>query len=201
MPRHFDPDEQQRVRAALIQGGRDRFTRHGLAKVTVGELAEAAGIGKGTFYLFFDSKEALFFAVQEEEEALFKRHFEEVLANLDGGGEVLLERFFALQLELLERHPFLHHLVDPGTMRTLQRKVPPEVLAAHQDRDRQWIEGLVNRWKSAGLLPPELDPELVYALSGSSFLLSTQRELVGPRWPDVAATLARALARELSGAR
>lgn len=60
MPRAFTEAEKQTIRARLLRAGRELFSHYGLRKTTVEELARAAGIAKGTFYLFFPSKEALY---------------------------------------------------------------------------------------------------------------------------------------------
>jgi len=56
----FTKEARQVIRQSLLQQGRKLFLRYGLRKTNVGELARAAGIAKGTFYHFFDSKEELF---------------------------------------------------------------------------------------------------------------------------------------------
>ena len=60
MPRAFTDAERERIRERLLAVGRELFARYGLRKTTVEELARASGIAKGTFYLFFPSKEALY---------------------------------------------------------------------------------------------------------------------------------------------
>jgi len=60
MPRAFTDVERERIRERLLAAGRELFSRYGLRKTTVEELARASGIAKGTFYLFFPSKEALY---------------------------------------------------------------------------------------------------------------------------------------------
>jgi len=60
MPRAFTGAERAMIRERLLAAGRELFARYGLRKTTVEELARAAGIAKGTFYLFFPSKEALY---------------------------------------------------------------------------------------------------------------------------------------------
>jgi AcrR family transcriptional regulator len=52
-----DPTE-----AALIDVAVAEFAARPFDQVTVGDLCAAAGVGKGTFYRYFDSKEAAFFA-------------------------------------------------------------------------------------------------------------------------------------------
>lgn len=48
------------IRERLLSAGRELFSRYGLRKTTVEDITRAAGIAKGTFYLFFPSKEALY---------------------------------------------------------------------------------------------------------------------------------------------
>ncbi len=48
--------------ARLLQAAREAFARHGYDGVSVGEICDAAGIAKGSFYRYFDSKEAIFVA-------------------------------------------------------------------------------------------------------------------------------------------
>ncbi len=45
------------IRARVIAEGIRLFSRHGIAKVTVEQVAEAADIGKGTIYNYFQTKE------------------------------------------------------------------------------------------------------------------------------------------------
>jgi AcrR family transcriptional regulator len=64
----FSEQERERIRQRLLVRGRESFSRQGLRKTSVADLTKAAGIALGSFYLFFQSKEDLFFAVLEEEE-------------------------------------------------------------------------------------------------------------------------------------
>ncbi len=60
MPRAFTETEKEKIRGSLIESGRECFARYGLSKTTVEDLVKPAGIAKASFYLFFDSKEALY---------------------------------------------------------------------------------------------------------------------------------------------
>jgi AcrR family transcriptional regulator len=50
-------------RDALLQAATEVFSRYGFKKASIDDIARRAGIGKGTVYLHFDSKEALFATV------------------------------------------------------------------------------------------------------------------------------------------
>lgn len=67
MPRKFTGGEREQVRGKILAAGRERFARYGAGKTTMEEVARAAGIGKGTLYLFFPSKEDLLFELIRRE--------------------------------------------------------------------------------------------------------------------------------------
>jgi AcrR family transcriptional regulator len=67
VPRAFNDDEIGRIRAALLRSGRASFLERGLKGTTIDHLVMSAGIGKGSFYQFFKSKEDLFLELFSEE--------------------------------------------------------------------------------------------------------------------------------------
>ena len=60
MPRAFTATEKETIRDKLMETGRACFLRYGLKKTTIDDLVKPAGIAKASFYLFFDTKEALY---------------------------------------------------------------------------------------------------------------------------------------------
>ena len=67
MPRAFNDDEIGRIRASLLKSGRASFLERGLRGTTIDHLIRSAGIGKGSFYQFFKSKEDLFLELFSQE--------------------------------------------------------------------------------------------------------------------------------------
>lgn len=49
----------RRTRSALLLAGRELFEEHGFSTVGIDAVAQRAGVSHGTFYTWFDSKEAL----------------------------------------------------------------------------------------------------------------------------------------------
>jgi AcrR family transcriptional regulator len=47
------------TRQSILEAARSRFLHYGFKKTTIDEIAVDAGVGKGTVYLYFDSKEDL----------------------------------------------------------------------------------------------------------------------------------------------
>jgi len=54
-------------RRQIMEGARAMFLAQGFDGASMGEIARQAGVSKGTLYVYFDSKEALFEAIVEEE--------------------------------------------------------------------------------------------------------------------------------------
>jgi len=50
------------VSARLVAAAREAFAQHGYAGVNVADICNATDVAKGTFYRYFDSKEAIFLA-------------------------------------------------------------------------------------------------------------------------------------------
>lgn len=65
MPRIASTD----VRPRILEAAKERLWHFGFKKTTIDEIAADAGVGKGTVYLHFDSKEAIALAIMGD----FKR--------------------------------------------------------------------------------------------------------------------------------
>ncbi len=68
MPKWFSEIEKETIRQKLIDQGYRQFSQFGFKKTNVDEIAKAAGISKGAFYRFYESKEMLFMEVIEQVE-------------------------------------------------------------------------------------------------------------------------------------
>ena len=60
MARSFTEREKQNIKKSLQEACKQSWTRYGYKKTSVDDLCKQVGISKGAFYLFFESKEALF---------------------------------------------------------------------------------------------------------------------------------------------
>lgn len=60
--------EHDSVKAArILDSARELVLEHGVRKVTIAEIAAAAGVGKGTVYLYWETKEDLFVGLAARE--------------------------------------------------------------------------------------------------------------------------------------
>lgn len=166
MPKGFTEYEKELIRKRLIEQGYKQFSAYGLKKTKVEELAEAAKISKGAFYLFYESKEALFMDVAELAE---QRYRQEILATMALPGPSPRARLLAVfkkALALLKKIPILQFFTS-SDYDLLFRRIPAEKLQEHLASDRMFFEELVTRCQNAGIpivARPEEISSLLYPL-------------------------------------
>ena len=86
------------------------FAKFGIKKTGVGDLTRAAGISQGSFYVFFDSKEELYFDILESEETKIA----ETLKSLLSAKEITkkgLRDFLGTYFELVNENVFISNLI------------------------------------------------------------------------------------------
>jgi AcrR family transcriptional regulator len=177
MPRAFNDHEKRTIHAQLLAAGRKHFDLYGLSKTRVEELAQAVGISKGAFYLFYESKEALFMEVVEAAERDFQQ---EVLAAVELPGPTPHARLYAVlhkAFTLWKTIPILR-IFTHADYAILARRVPPESFRAHLQSDRGFIETLITRCQAAGL-PLQVAPEELDGLLHTLFFASLHEDDFG----------------------
>ena len=98
MPTAFTVEEMERIRSALIQAGIRLSKELGLQKMSVEKLTAAVGIAKGSFYLFFGSKEDFILAVAEYTGAQTQKM---LLSRLNGRRQMSAHEFMEFFSEYL----------------------------------------------------------------------------------------------------
>ncbi len=166
MPKGFTEQEKDLIRKRLIEQGYKQFSAYGLKKTNIEELAAAAKISKGAFYLFYDSKEALFMDAVELAE---RRYRQEILAALDKPGPSPRARLYAIfkqSFTTLRSMPILK-FVTGSDFELLFRKLPAEKLKEHLASDQAFFVELVDHCRNAGIhiqVQPDEIGRLLYPL-------------------------------------
>jgi len=124
MPRPFTDAEKATIREKLMETGRACFLRFGLKKTTVEDLVKPAGIAKASFYLFFDSKEALFVELfMEEMPAMMERLLDASFRSTSGTREALVRLMRAIVREIEENEFARLLLDDPSELERLAQSL------------------------------------------------------------------------------
>ena len=179
-------------RSAIIRAALDEFFERGFAAARIDDIAKRAGLAKGTVYLYFASKEALFEAIID---ALARPNFTalETLVNEAPSFRAALEQFAA----------FAPTLVTATDMPKLMKVMVgdshsfPEIVADYRatvlDRMLGAVAGLIARGQASGELRAA-DPNLAARIMVAPVVVSALWQAVfgrtGDPQPDVQALVA-----------
>ncbi len=151
-------DETDRSRAKLLDAARDLFSRYGIQRTSMEEVAKRAGLSRITIYRKFDTKDALVEQVLIRE---FRTYFSQFLEDVRGADSVA-ERLvigFVSSLRSIGRDSIIGRLLD----------AEPEMVVGSIIGDgsevfdivREFVAGQLRREQAAGTIADTLDAELV----------------------------------------
>lgn len=155
MPKSYSEQEREYIRKRLKEEAASCLARYGVRRTTVDEIVRRVHIPKGTFYLFYPSKEVLLFEViQEQQETINHKLYQAIseMAGTEVSSKRLTDAIFAFY-KMAEEMPVLK-LIDTGEVELLARKLPPEVLQAHLQDDTDTIGEMLS------LLPVAKDMDI-----------------------------------------
>lgn len=179
------PDRPERADAAanrtLVLATAERlFAEHGVAAVTMADIAEAAGIGKGTLYRRYANKGELALALMDTQLSEFQNRMLAGFSAMQAAGEPYLAQlthYFTELVAFTERHmPLLCEVQHGGLL----------LDNAHPNLPHFWhamtVTGLLRAAQRAGEVSPQLDVDFTAELLLASLqadVLRFQREVRG----------------------
>ncbi|MGI5130017.1 TetR/AcrR family transcriptional regulator C-terminal ligand-binding domain-containing protein [Pseudonocardia sp. CA-107938] len=188
---HTGRSRNELARRAILDAAADLLASAELADVTIGRIADAAGVGRQTIYRWWPSKGAVL------AEAMAERADAAVDIRPTGDLVVDLERFITATFAAVD---------DPAVGRTLrsilgQAMVDPpaaELLADFTARRRAQLRALLHAARRTDEPGPAVDPDL---LADQIYGVLWYRLVVlrAPVDADLARRLHRALVRQLGG--
>lgn len=152
----------------IFAAAEEIFSEQGYLQASVSRITERAGVGQGTFYLYFASKLDLFEALVDDLNQRVRHAMTEGAARGTTRAQAEAEGFRAF-FAFTAEHPALYRVVREA------EQVAPGAMRRHYERIVEgYVEGLT-RAKVAGQIG-DVDPEVAaWALMGIG-------ELVGMRW-------------------
>lgn len=140
---HNEADEkQQQKRRRILLAATDLFVAHGYRKTSVDEVARAAGIAKGTVYLYYRNKaELLFHAI-----ALEKRGYLKDIAPIGDPSLLPLDRlraFIVLGVILSHNMPLTARIAKDHEIGLVLQDVDQQVLAETSELQLAFTAGLI----------------------------------------------------------
>jgi AcrR family transcriptional regulator len=144
----------ERTRDELMDAATEVFWDKGYVDTRVADIAERAGVSHGTFYTYFDSKEAVLWAIAADLNEALSRTSRGVRAEVDGD-EVRA-------IELANRRYLQTYLDNRKVMRLMEEVASfnPEMRKARQLSRVRFVTQTtrsIERMQAAGVADAELD--------------------------------------------
>lgn len=141
MPKSYSEQEREYIRKRLKEEATKCLAQYGVRHTTVDEIVKRVNIPKGTFYLFYKSKELLLFEAIQEQHAIITQELYQSISDLTAEGfsvDTLTDVIFGF-FKMTEDMPILN-LIDSGDVELLFRKLPQEVIEEHLRDDTDTIK-------------------------------------------------------------
>lgn len=183
LPKCYSEQEREYIRKRLKEEAAACMGQFGIRRTTVDELVKRVNIPKGTFYLFYRSKELLLFEVIQEQHELVNQKLYQAIS------EVATETFSVEKLtdmifefyKMMEEMP-IFSLMDSEEIELLVRKLPREVVEEHLQEDTDTIQ------KMFALFPmkKEADVKVISAAFHAIYYATLHRKEIGEEGYDQA---------------
>jgi len=180
MPKAFSDKEKEIIRDELIKKGEEYFSRYGLKKTNISDLCEEVGIAKGSFYIFFESKESLFFTILQNFESKIREDFFLSFQNGKKSSPEILKDFMKKIVRNIESTPFFKLLINKDEYRQFSRKLSKEQFSSLFDSDVNFVGEIVKNVHMKELTEEEMKYRV--SLMRSVFALVLQKEIVGEEY-------------------
>lgn len=178
MPRAFTAVEKETIRDRLIQAGRACFLRYGLKKTTIEDAVQPAGIAKSSFYLFFESKEALYVEViMAEMPAMMDRLMSASFGKTEDTRDALIRLMRAIVHEIETNELTRILLDDPMEIERLAAGLDFEGIMARSAEAFEPLYGEFRKAQESGEMIEGDPQQIIYSL-GLIKLLPVNRDRV-----------------------
>lgn len=171
--------DAQRNRERILEVAKEAFTRFG-AEASLDDIAKQAGVGAGTLYRHFPTRDALIEAVyrsEVEKLAAAEHKFAATMAPVEA-----LRAWMLLFVDYIATK----HIIAPALNAVVGG--PSKLYEGSRAQIQTAIEALVKRAIKSGDIRRDLDPfDLLRALIGASYVAS------GPGWQQSARRLVEIL--------
>jgi AcrR family transcriptional regulator len=154
-------------KADIFNAGRELFCSKGFKDTNVSEIAKLAGIGVGTFYNYYSSKEELFLEVfLKENEDLKKRLYESV--DLNDDPVTFVTKFLTKNITEMNSNLILKEWYNKEFFSKLEQYFyEQDGLSSIDELMKSGRLELVRQWKAEGKMRNDIDDEMICAIFDS----------------------------------
>jgi len=143
MPKTYSDDERAYIKKRLKEEAAYCMLNYGVKRTTVDDLIDRVKIPKGTFYLFYKTKELLLFEVLQDQHELLEKQLLDEIRSLQGNVTVDELTEILYQYYKAADNSGVLKLLTTGEVELLYRKLPQEVIQEHFLHDDELVKKVI----------------------------------------------------------
>lgn len=180
MAKAFSEEEKIKIQKDMKRVGEEIFSKFGLRKTNIGDITEAVGIGKGSFYAFYPSKEMLFLDILGNIGEELKRKIEDYIKNELKVEKGEVYKIFKMIFDFWFSRPlWIKFFSESENLYALKRKLPKDFMKDHADEEKKPFMALMDILVVRGLIKENIDYSLALGILKSINMTYLNRELIG----------------------
>jgi AcrR family transcriptional regulator len=162
----------------ILKYGRELFCSKGFKDTNVADITELAGIGVGTFYNYYASKDKLFMEIFLDENVKLKKS---IMESIDPEDEPvkLIKEFLSRNISGMNANPILKQWYNRDVFIRLEQQYREE----NGNNAVDFLYGnsaeLVKKWQAEGKMRDDIDSEFIMAIFAAIINIDTHKEEIG----------------------
>ncbi len=169
-------------KAEIFCSGRELFYSKGFKDTNISDIAKRAGIGVGTFYNYYSSKEELFLEIFIKENEALKKRLVEAL-DLNDDPVAMVTKMVAQNLSEMDSNLILKEWYNKELFDKLERQYYKKGgIRGFDEVTHGGRIDLIRKWKAEGKIRTDIDDEMINALFSSIFYIDIHKTEIGIRF-------------------
>jgi AcrR family transcriptional regulator len=183
----------------LFNCGKELFSRNGFKDTNVSDITKSVGIGTGTFYNYYSSKEELFMAIfMEENEKLKKKILKSI--ELEKDPRSLVKELMLLNLKGMKSNPILKEWYNRDVFDKIEQHFREDKGMERLDFMYNDFSEIIKKWQADGKMRNDIDSGMIMAIFTAIVTVETHKEEIGlQHFPQVLDYLTEFTMKGLAG--
>ena len=183
----------------LFNCGKELFSRKGFKDTNVSDITKSVGIGTGTFYNYYSSKEELFMAIfMEENEKLKKKILKSI--ELEKDPLSLVKELMLLNLKGMKSNPILKEWYNKDVFDKIEQHFREDKGMERLDFMYNDFSEIIKKWQADGKMRNDIDSGMIMAIFTAIVTVETHKEEIGLQYfPQVLDYLTEFTMKGLAG--
>ncbi len=172
-------------REKIKESARIIFGEKGFKNTGVADIAKAADIAAGTFYLYYPSKDALFMEIYLEENLKLKKRVMEALSPDDTPMETM-QKAMAINLEGMNSNPILREWYNREVFKKIEKSFCDSGGIEEVNFVYELMGEAVETWQKKGVMRSDISADMITALFAAIINADTHKEEIGIKYfPEI----------------